>query len=175
MIQEISAKKLKKIKNQGQVLSVFDNMESLKKLSLLFGILFSSIIPSQKVKSDIGLGIMLGDPTGISGKLWIKEKDAVSLGASWSVIRERLTLLGSYNREIEIKTEIKEGKLFFYPGVGVFVGIPSSFGVYIPLGLDFNFNKAPINIFFEIDPGTKILPETSFSIFGYIGARYIFK
>lgn len=150
-------------------------MGSLKKILLSFGMLFGLLSLTQKAKSEIGIGIMLGDPTGISGKYWLSEKDAVSLGASWSVIRERLTLLGSYNREIEIKSGIKEGKLFFYPGVGVFLSIPSSFGVYIPLGLDFNFNKAPINIFFEIDPGTKILPETSFSIFGYIGARYIFK
>jgi hypothetical protein len=149
-------------------------MGSLKKILLSFVMFFGLLSLPEKAKSEIGIGIMLGDPTGISGKYWLSEKSAVSLGISWSVIKERLTLLGSYNKEIEIKTEIKEGKFFFYPGVGLFVNIPSSFGIYIPLGLDFNFKKYPINVFFEIDPGIKILPETTFSIFGYIGARYVF-
>ncbi len=54
----------------------------------LFGLLFILISFTQinlnAQQKDFGLGIILGEPTGVSGKLWTSSENAFDFAAAWS-------------------------------------------------------------------------------------------
>ncbi len=131
--------------------------------------------------SQFGLGVMIGVPSGLTGKYWLDRINAVSAGVSWSIVDESFFAFVDWNYEIRIDIDIAEikdvGHVFFYPGVGIFTGIGKrgNVGVKIPLGADFSFIKVPLNLFLEISPAVGLIPETSPKLFGFIGARYLFK
>jgi hypothetical protein len=47
-------------------------------------------------------------------------------------------------------------------------------GVRVPIGLDYLFSDAPIDIFLEIVPILDLAPATEFDLGGGIGIRYWF-
>jgi hypothetical protein len=54
----------------------------MKKLSVLFIFgLFSLNLLAQA--DGFGVGIILGEPTGLSGKYWLTEKTAVDAAVAW--------------------------------------------------------------------------------------------
>jgi len=127
--------------------------------------------------SDLGLGLMLGDPSGISGKLWDNHKSqAIEAGISWSIIDDSLFIIGGWNKTLW-KTSQSGFSLNLYPGIGAFLGIRNHFsiGPNIPLGADFILRNIPINISLEVSPGLSVIPKTSFKLFGFLGIRYVFE
>jgi len=48
-------------------------------------------------------------------------------------------------------------------------------GVRIPVGINYIFAKAPLDIFLEIVPMLELVPRTEFNLNGGIGIRYFFK
>jgi hypothetical protein len=71
---------------------------------------------------------------------------------------------------------VPEGKLPFYVGVGgrVVFSDDATIGVRVPLGLDYMFSNAPVDIFVELVPILNLAPSTDFDFNGGIGARYWF-
>ena len=71
---------------------------------------------------------------------------------------------------------VPDGKLPFYVGVGgeVILANDPVIGVRVPLGLDYMFNNAPVDIFVELVPILRLAPSTDFDFAGGIGARYWF-
>ena len=124
-----------------------------------------------------GLGIILGEPTGVSGKLWTSGENAFDFGAAWSFQGDgHLLLQADYVWHIFRLIPVSSGKLPFYVGVGgrvVFADDPT-IGVRVPLGLDYMFSNAPVDIFLELVPILDLAPSTDFDFNGGIGARYWF-
>jgi hypothetical protein len=50
-------------------------------LSILVLVLSSSLLAQDK---GFGLGIIIGEPTGVSGKLWLSGDNALDMAAAWS-------------------------------------------------------------------------------------------
>ena len=71
---------------------------------------------------------------------------------------------------------VSKGKLPIYVGIGgrVVLADNTSFGIRIPVGIDYLFADAPIDIFLELVPIMDLSPETDFGIGGGIGIRYWF-
>ncbi|MCS7212820.1 MAG: hypothetical protein NZ927_01135 [Candidatus Calescibacterium sp.] len=126
---------------------------------------------------DVGLGIMLGEPTGINIKSWFRPNDqALHSGLSWSIIQESVFVFADWNKTLH-KLNLKDVKLKFYPGVGLFVGITekdTSLGLRVPLGVD-SFLRIPINISFELSPSLSLIPDTKFKLSGFLAIRYVFE
>ena len=63
-----------------------------------------------------------------------------------------------------------------YVGIGgrVVLADNPSFGIRIPVGIDYLFADAPIDIFLELVPIMDLSPKTDFGIGGGIGIRYWF-
>lgn len=124
-----------------------------------------------------GLGIILGEPTGVSGKLWTSGENAFDFAAAWSFQGDgNLLLQADYVWHIFRLIPVSEGKLPFYVGVGgeVILANDPVIGVRVPLGLDYMFSNAPVDIFVELVPILRLAPSTDFDFAGGLGARYWF-
>lgn len=130
--------------------------------------------------TKLGLGITLGDPTGINLKSWFKPPNqAIEVGLSWSIVRDHIFVFGDWNKTFH-RIELKDLDTGFYSGLGVFLGVfklgilkDTILGLKIPLGVDL-FLKIPINLSLEISPALSLVPSTDLSLFGFIAIRYIF-
>jgi len=142
-------------------------------------ILFSGIA-SAAGKGDFGLGIILGEPTGISGKLWTSGKSAIDGAVAWSTDRNAsLHLHADYLVHNFPLITVEKGRLPLYYGIGGRIKFAENdkddfIGVRIPVGIEYLFETAPVDIFFEIVPILDLAPDTDFDLNAAIGARYFF-
>lgn len=141
-------------------------------LIILILLSFSTIYAQNR----FGMGIILGEPTGLSAKLWTGSINAIDFGAAWSFKDDgHLLLQGDYVWHSYVD-QTSTGKAAFYYGIGgriIFSDDPL-IGARVPLGLDYRFNEAPIDIFAEIVPILDLAPSTNFNLGGGIGVRFWF-
>jgi len=150
-------------------------VKKIKYTVILFTILFLSAANAQS--KGIGLGLIVGEPTGISFKYWTGSTTAVDAALAWSFIDEgAFHIHGDYIFHNFTLITIPEGKLPFYYGIGARIKTANDtkLGVRVPLGLAYLFNSAPIDIFLEIVPILDLTPKTDFAINAALGARYYF-
>lgn len=126
---------------------------------------------------NFGLGIYLGEPTGVTGKFYFAEKMSFQGIASWSFYDEAFTLIGDVLFDIHDLSDNNDYKLPIYVGVGGKFAARdnnSGFGIHAPIGIAWQSMKAPIEIAFEIAPGLDLAPDTDFDIHGGIAFRFYF-
>ena len=125
---------------------------------------------------NFGIGVMLGEPTGISVKSWTGTNSAFALGAAWTLSgAEAIHLHGDYLRHVWFR-DIESGGLAFYFGLGarVIFADDAEAGIRIPLGLNYIFEDAAFDIFVEAVPILNLTPSTDFAGNGAVGIRYYF-
>lgn len=131
----------------------------------------------QSQDRGFGLGIILGEPTGVSAKLWTGSVNALDFAAAWSFKGDGdLLLQADYVWHSFNLINVSSGKLPLYYGIGgriIFSNDPY-IGARIPVGLDYEFANAPIDIFVEIVPILDLAPSTKFNLGGGIGVRFWF-
>ncbi len=69
--------------------------------------------------SGLGVGIIVGEPTGLSAKSWISSRDAVDAGVAWSVSNEWFRIHADYLRHAFDLIPVEQGQLPLYYGIGV--------------------------------------------------------
>jgi hypothetical protein len=130
--------------------------------------------------SSVGLGVMAGEPTGLTVKVWNGSRHALDGAAGWSIGEGgRLYLHGDYLwHRYELDPDEFEGTVPYYFGVGCRVLLheddESRFGVRFPIGLDYLFDNGRFDVFIEVAPVLDLVPETDFDLSGGVGARYYF-
>jgi hypothetical protein len=142
---------------------------------ILFSILLLSVVNAQS--KGIGLGIIVGEPTGISFKYWTGSTTAIDAALAWSFVDGgAFHIHGDYIFHNMRLISVPEGILPFYYGIGARLKTSHDlrFGVRVPLGLAYLFQNTPVDIFLEIVPILDLTPKTDFSINAAIGARYFF-
>jgi hypothetical protein len=124
-----------------------------------------------------GAGIVLGEPTGLSAKMWLSERNAVDAGVSWAFGREGyFSIHADYLWHFANILPGRE-RLVPYVGIGGRLGVPRDTGVLgirIPVGIAFWPRGAPVDVFFEVAPVLDLVPATEVSGNVGIGARYFF-
>jgi hypothetical protein len=126
-----------------------------------------------------GLGIILGEPTGLSGKLWTGGNTAIDGAAAWSFEKEASVHLHGdllFHNFSFSPPEIPKGSLLIYYGIGGRIKFQdkSKVGVRVPLGINYLFYHSPMDFFFEVVPILDLAPSTNFGMNGAIGFRYFF-
>jgi hypothetical protein len=118
-----------------------------------------------------GLGLELGEPTSLNGKLFLTPSGALDFGIGTLYHyyvpgnNDGLHLYLDYLWHPFLITEAPAFKLPFYVGLGGriwfgdFVCGPGGvtcnadiFGVRVPVGIDFDFNEVPLDVFIQIVP-----------------------
>jgi hypothetical protein len=128
-------------------------------------------------QGTFGIGVIVGEPTGVSGKLWMTERTAIDGAAAWSFSDEAaLHLHADYLFHNFDLIEVDQGRLPVYFGIGARVKFESDsrFGVRIPVGIAYLMEDAPIDFFFEVVPLLDLVPDTDFNFNAAIGARFFF-
>ncbi len=164
----------------------------MKKHIVLFALVASSFVAKAQ-SSGFGLGIMLGDPTGISGKLWLSDGErAMDFGVAWGVYGRYLHLHADYLFHNTSLITVSKGQMAIYYGPGLRVrswsggrywnrgkwedydGSRLGLGVRFPVGLDYMFDDDPFDVFMELVPSLDLAPSTTFDLDAAIGVRYWF-
>ena len=148
----------------------------MRKLILLFIFLSSFILISAQSKG-FGAGIIVGEPTGISGKYWVSSINSINMAAAWSFKGDGAILLqADYVFHEYNLIKVNKGKLPVYFGIGgrVFLSDEIIIGARVPIGISYMFANAPVDIFLEVVPVLNLVPATDFSVDGGIGFRYFF-
>jgi hypothetical protein len=147
--------------------------------SMIFLVLTAVLICGSAGAQDqgFGLGVILGEPTGISGKLWTGQKTAIDGAVAWSFEKKSsMHLHGDLLFHHFHLAKIDKAKFLTYYGIGGRVKFEddSKLGVRFPLGIDYLFAKSPFDFFLEIVPILDLAPSTDFSLNAAIGFRYFF-
>ncbi|MFA5403759.1 MAG: DUF3996 domain-containing protein [Ignavibacteria bacterium] len=154
----------------------------MKKISyLLMLFIFTSILNAQD--SGTGIGIMLGEPSGLSAKKWLNNMNAIDVGIGWSFSENgSIHLHADYLYHNYDLIRISDSKIPLYFGIGgrlKFKGEDkskgNSIGVRVPVGVAYQFSSAPFDVFLEIVPIMDISPDTRITFNSAIGVRYYFK
>ena len=143
-----------------------------------------------RAESGFGVGIILGEPTGISLKKWLSHDTAIDAAAAWSFSEnDSFQFHADYliHNFGLLKTGSAGGKLPVYYGIGGRIKLHNNdnwhgrnndealLGLRIPFGISYLFAKAPVDIFAEIVPILDVVPDTHFDLNGAIGARFYFR
>jgi hypothetical protein len=139
---------------------------------------------AQAQSRGFGLGVIVGEPTGLSAKLWQSRSTALDFGAAWSFVDD-----SAFHLHVDILVhrfdviQVDSGKLPLYYGVGGRAKFSKNdrgnqdahVGIRFPVGLDYLFAREPLDLFFEIVPILDIAPETDVSLNASLGFRYWFR
>jgi hypothetical protein len=153
--------------------------------SIVLGLMMILAKPITAQDHGFGMGLILGEPTGLSAKAWTSTDNAFDFAVAWSFNNYHhndnhndgsLLLQADYVWHFFNAISVSSGKLPIYVGIGARVVLADdpSFGVRIPVGIDYLFADAPIDIFLELVPIMDLSPETDFGIGGGLGIRYWF-
>lgn len=131
----------------------------------------------------IGAGIVLGEPTGISAKVWYTDTMAIDGAAAWSFrgdtnIHMHADLLWHDWRTLDEKAEMDHSfaRLPLYYGIGARarLGDDDRLGMRLVIGTSLMLTRAPFDFFFEIAPIMDVVPSTDLDMNAGIGARFWF-
>ncbi len=156
-------------------------MKSIKKFTIcsivfVFTAILSSNVMAQNTDGGrTGLGVMLGEPTGISLKSWNNSRTAFDLGLAWSLSgKDAVHIHGDHLWHKWL--DVENGNLAFYYGIGARAVFSDDtyFGARIPFGLNYLIEDSPVGLFFEVAPIVDFLPDTDGDANGGIGIRYYF-
>ncbi len=127
---------------------------------------------------EFGLGAVIGEPTGISGKIWSGNYSAVDFAMAWSLDDE-----SAFNFHADYLVHdygvfnVTRGKLPLYYGIGgrLLDASDTHVGMRGVLGLDYLFHRAPVDLFFEVAPVLDFVPATEMDLEGGFGMRFYFR
>ncbi|MBN2011426.1 hypothetical protein JW960_18990 [candidate division KSB1 bacterium] len=131
----------------------------------------------------LGLGVMLGEPTGISIKNWHTKQKAVDAAVAWSLGKHgRFHIHADYlHHNYNLLSEFSaRRRLPAYIGLGARMAINEDdndnilIGMRVPVGCSYLFMNYPFDVFFELAPTFDVIPETSFELNGAVGVRIYF-
>lgn len=123
---------------------------------------------------DFGAGVILGEPTGITGKFWLNDSRALDMGVG---LNSSFSLYGDYLwHSWGVLPQPSEGKLPVYLGLGAQVrdSLHDSLGLRAVAGIAYWLPRNPVEIFFEIVPVFHLAHDNGAEINGSIGLRYYF-
>lgn len=146
-------------------------------LSIFLSISFGSLAQAQNGGKDLGIGFMVGEPTGLSVKSWTGGGNAFDIGLAWSLGRyDAVNIHADYLwHNYDVFSEVDSGTLPLYYGIGgrvVFAENDAVIGARLPVGINYLFDDAPIGLFLEVAPIFNIAPSTDFDVDGGVGVRF---
>lgn len=142
---------------------------------LLF--LFSAPVQAQRAPGDIGLGGQIGEPSGVTVKVYNPGTVSYDFLAAWDLDNFFfMNVHGLYERHLGTMSSVH---LFFGPGG--FIGVEDRpgggdddavAGVSGSFGLNVLFDR--FEVYAQVTPRLAVIPETDGDVGGGLGFRYYF-
>ena len=147
-----------------------------KTLSFAFVCLLAAVAPSMAQEAGkAGVGVVIGAPTAITGKLWLDHKSAIDAGLGWD---HRFTVYGDYLwHGWDVLPQPPQGKMPVYLGLGAQVRAfdDTDFGIRTVLGIAYWLPHNPVEIFLELVPVFHLTRDPGVGLDAGLGLRYYFK
>jgi len=130
-------------------------------------------------RKKFGVGIIAGEPTGITVKYMLDDKSAIDAGVGWETSGDNeFHIYGDYLYHMNDLIKVPHGKLPLYFGGGLrFIDREKKkdkLGIRIPAGIEYLFKDLSLGAFFELVPVLNLTPDTDFDFEGGIGIRFFF-
>lgn len=135
---------------------------------------------------DFGLGLILGNPTGVSAKGYLSPQHAIDGAVGFGILGgEHLRLHADFLWQFPIHSW-PVGDLDLHAGIGAMLAAYShhhdhdhdhgglGLGARGPVGLSLSFRDAPFDIFLEVALGIWLVKKVSANLDAAIGGRYWF-
>ena len=152
------------------------------KRAYLFLVILSLFIISNlnfAQQKGFGLGVLLGEPTGISAKFWLTSDTALDFGLGYSFTSKKsvFDFYADYvfhNSDMIHSTE--NFVVYYGPGARLKIreDTDSRLGVRGVIGILWISRGTSFDVFVEVAPILDIIPATKFDFAGGIGGRYFF-
>lgn len=125
-----------------------------------------------------GLGVILGEPTGVSVKGWISSQSAFDAAFAWSFRRDGfLHMHADYLWHFQDIVNTSQ-RVNPYIGIGGRIAARDGsavVGARIPFGIAWIPSDSPVDIFLEIAPIIDLTPDTEINANGGLGIRFYFR
>ncbi len=150
----------------------------MKGLIVVIALLLVSLTSTGTAQQrGFGLGAILGEPTGLSAKLWTSERTAFDAGLAYSFrsnghIHLHADYLWHFSRVVP-------GPERFVPFIGIGGRLSGGkksgvLGVRFVGGLGWYPRDSPLEVFVEVAPILDVIPATEFNANGGLGIRFYF-
>jgi len=161
----------------------------MKKTTLLLIFMFVCFLPAGSFAQEsnrpfgqkyaLGVGVMVGEPTGITAKYNLDATKSIVGGFGWTSTDDNdFHIYGDVIHHMYDLVHIPEGDLPIYFGGGIrFLHRhkkDTEFGIRVPVGAEYQFEKLPIGAFIELVPVVKLAPDMGLDFEGGLGIRYFF-
>ena len=135
---------------------------------------------------DVGLGVVLGSPTGFTGKWTLSKENAIDGVLAWDFRDDYFHVHGDYLWLKNAGLRVDKVNLDWYFGVGARLNLTDHFrayhdhkddfqlGVRGPIGIGYTFQKSNIELFGELALVVDIVQSTDAELDGGIGVRFHF-
>jgi hypothetical protein len=148
------------------------------RLALLFVVLSSASARAENSGGSFGLGLILGQPTGVTGAYQLSDHTALdaAVGLGW-VDNRRFYLHVEFDYFLPTLINGNSVSLSAYLGLGGFfydLRDDPGLGVRAPFGLSLDFTNAPLQIFLEASLLLFLNPDVDLDVRGALGFRYYF-
>ncbi len=136
---------------------------------------------TERQGGPFGLGVSMGTPTGLTGRLWFSRDSAIQFSTGGN-LGEKGSLTGSMDYIIALEHMSEdEGNYFITTYAGAGVGFDYSytvndnsmaFGPRLVGGASVTLPTLPIDIFIQVSPTIFVVQDLTWSMGGQIGAHY---
>lgn len=135
--------------------------------------------PLRSQDHGLGLGIILGEPTGFTFKTWTGATNAIDGAIAWSFTHDgSLHFHADYLWHSFHVFETEETVPIYY-GIGGRIKTEhqenARVGVRVPVGIGYLFKDAPVDLFMEVAPVVDLAPSTDVELNAALGARFWLK
>lgn len=136
---------------------------------------------SAQPREGLGIGIIAGEPTGVSLKHWLDQTHAIDGAVAVSITDDNsFQLHADYliHDLSALGTPELKGSTPWYYGVGARImsrNDDTHFGVRVPVGVSYLFADTPLDFFVEVAPVVDIAPEVQLDLNAALGLRFYIK
>ena len=125
------------------------------------------------------LGVIAGEPTGITGKYMLNDSNAIDGGVGWKTSGDNeFHIYADYLFHFHHLIGAGDGDLPVYIGGGVRwvkrEKKDNKLGMRLPVGLEYRFGGGALGAFAELVPVLNLKPDTDFDLEGGVGIRFYF-
>lgn len=151
------------------------------KFSVIFSMLISAVAQAKKIPDTIG--VMIGDPTGVSAKYDLPKDQAIDMGFAWSLgSSSGVEIHGDFLQILPGHVSAGETDLDLYYGIGARLILVNggndrgkiAIGPRAPLGLLHHLKDPLVEFFGEVALVLDIIPGTRADVDMGVGARFRF-
>ncbi len=150
-----------------------------KNIFALLSFIFIFHFSTNAQDKGFGAGIILGEPTGFSGKYWLSSSNAVDFALAYSFIGKH-SAFSIHADYLYHQFDIfhTQERIVLYYGFGGRLRLVNNdkngLGARGVVGLAWLSNKFPADVFFDFAPVFTLLPTTALNLDLAIGARFYF-